>query len=992
MALYPKGFPSWFMTAFTCPIPKHDNLPDGSGTRPITILSQLYRTWAAVATSQIVKILAHWVPQGVTGLLPSRGASDCAYRAQFELELAAKERNRCSGIVMDLKKCFNNIRWLCGYNLLKDIGVPIDLLCVWIHSIANICRFWLLQGEYFYAGTSTGGFPEGDAWSVVVMVALATAWVCFLEHTIPLRARPCLSAYADNWSWTLQEVLGHHIALTNTCRFLSLAGPAIDWSKTWFWATANADARHISDMLLPFSAPHQVLRCHSANDLGYQMQYSGCPVLGNISTRFENGLSRLDRLTGMPHSLDVKEHLIQSSVLPAAFHGAETRPISSDRITKFRSRIAAALFGTFHSLTPALALLLTGPGVLDPEFWLILQAFRAARKFLFKTSEEKKQAFFRIASLFQGGISRVRGPAATFSFYLKQLGWSVCKTGVIHVHAFLSFGFLQISFKRLVRFAILSWQEKLLVMHSQRFKLYSFPDIDRASTVAVLKRFSARQRRHLITDIAGGYQTQHQKHKWATDADPNCVFCGQPDSRAHKILECTMFSSTRDSHQDIVNHLISTESLLPDLPVCFVDPQADLLLQLQFRNPEPVFASAALQFVQKRQQEQTSVFWYTDGSCFHPANPVTRYSAFAIILDVASNDDERIFWGRKCANINLIPPTLIRAAVGRTCGEQDILRAEISAIYHVMIGPAYGGIYTDSSAAIFLIQTALSATCPSQFSHLEHLDLLVPIWEARNGHSCTLHKIKAHLDAASFRNPIDAYKCLGNKLANDTAQQINTSFCPSLVSELESFHHRNSADKQRLEQVFSLLLDLTEARQKLPVESNTSQDSGVTVDRVLQSFMEWVVPSPLNFSPDLDTRFVEDTILGLQVAQQTLEWLAACIWPSDTMGPQKDGVGTSWIELATSWVFFHQQYLPVRRPSCNGHDVVITPEGFDAAKDLGVTLSELGCVFQAHLHNLQVLVPEPLAPKLKRGKVASLYLLGTIRHRNTSQTGDSMPT
>lgn len=83
------------------------------------------------------------------------------------------------------------------------------------------------------------------------------------------------------------------------------------------------------------------------------------------------------------------------------------------------------------------------------------------------------------------------------------------------------------------------------------------------------------------------------------------------------------------------------------------------------------------------------------------------------------------------------------------------------------------------------------------------------------------------------------------------------------------------------------------------------------------------------------------------------------------MGPQKDGVGTSWIELATSWMFFHQQYLPVRRPSCNGHDVVITPEGFDAAKDLG-----------AHLHNLQVLVPEPLTPKLKRGKVASLYLLG----------------
>ena len=49
----------------------------------------------------------------------------------------------------------------------------------------------------------------------------------------------------------------------------------------------------------------------------------------------------------------------------------------------------------------------------------------------------------------------------------------------------------------------------------------------------------------------------------------------------------------------------------------------------------------------------------------------------------------------------------------------------------------------------------------------------------------------------------------------------------------------------------------------------------------------------------------------------------------------------SWIELATSWMFYQQQYLPVKRPSCDGKYVVIAPEGFDAAKDLGVTLSEL---------------------------------------------------
>ena len=113
---------------------------------------------------------------------------------------------------------------------------------------------WVIHGEYFLAWTSTGGFPAGDSWSVVVMVALATAWVCYLVNTIPARSQPCLSAYADNWSWTLHEVIGHQVAMTNTCHFTQMAGLNIDWSKTWFWATSSSDARHISDMLVPFSS------------------------------------------------------------------------------------------------------------------------------------------------------------------------------------------------------------------------------------------------------------------------------------------------------------------------------------------------------------------------------------------------------------------------------------------------------------------------------------------------------------------------------------------------------------------------------------------------------------------------------------------------------------------------------------------------------------------------------------------------------------------
>ena len=63
-----------------------------------------------------------------------------------------------------------------------------------------------------------------------------------------------------------------------------------------------------------------------------------------------------------------------------------------------------------------------------------------------------------------------------------------------------------------------------------------------------------------------------------------------------------------------------------------------------------------------------------------------------------------------------------------------------------------------------------------------------------------------------------------------------------MVSDLEALHKRNSADKQRLEQVFSLMLALTEARQKLPIDATPSQDTGVAVDGGSQSLM-WIVLS-----------------------------------------------------------------------------------------------------------------------------------------------------
>ena len=176
-----------------------------------------------------------------------------------------------------------------------------------------------------------------------------------------------------------------------------------------------------------------------------------------------------------------------------------------------------------------------------------------------------------------------------------------------------------------------------------------------------------------------------------------------------------------------------------------------------------------------------------------------------------------------------------------------------------------------------------------------------PIWSTltcycRYGkHAVPFHALSARskiiwmlLPSAIFRRLVS---CLGNKMANDTAQQVNAQFCSSLASELDDFHRRIQFDKQQLEQVYLLLLALTDARLRLPQMEPAPPEWGVTVDRAIHSCVDWSLQSPLDFSPQADTQFVGDRVFGADFA------LKGCLilhgQPILTKGPQKDGSTSS---------------------------------------------------------------------------------------------------
>jgi hypothetical protein len=212
------------------------------------------------------------------------------------------------------------------------------------------------------------------------MLAIALLWCSNLKSL--QRRSLTTQAYADNWTWKTAHAADNGPAAAMTLKITAICGLTIDWLKTWLWASDDetaSQARHSLEQNVPHA---DVTRLHHARDLGFELQYSSAHRIGHRQTRYDDALRRLERLAALPLELSVKEHVIQSSVYPTGFYGTEIFPVSEDQLAKFRTAAAEAMVGRAHTMTSALILLLAKPQILDPGFYVIAQAFRAAMLWL----------------------------------------------------------------------------------------------------------------------------------------------------------------------------------------------------------------------------------------------------------------------------------------------------------------------------------------------------------------------------------------------------------------------------------------------------------------------------------------------------------------------------------------------------------------------------------------------------------------------------------
>ena len=583
---YPDGFPGEIMAARTVPIPKVQTFVTANQIRPITILSQLYRLWAALICQQVLRTWAPILPRDITGLLARRSSFQAAYSLQWELELAHFEKRDTSGLTLDICKCFNMISQPRGFALLSRLGLAPTILAQWRGSLVNMTRRWELHNVVSPVLNATCGFPEGDIFSVLVMIATTLTWTLAIRCEVG--PGPMLSAYADNWTWSSSNKAHFDGILKATLTWVSLMGLIIDWLKTWCWASSQDLFLSLKAALHRHKAPN-VNRALSANDLGCPMRYQGAPRLGKLKSRLNAGRSRLLRIRDSMEELSTKVTLVTQGVYSSAFYGSEFLPLGEHHLATMRSQVANALIGEAHCATPCLVLLLASPRLRDPALHVILQACCAARRFLMTAPQTCQMRFFQCASSFRPRPNASKGPASTLQSYLARLGWALSKDGTLQITAFLRLHFLHTCWERLTWYADLAWQDRLLQCHTAKHSLSHLPNVSRAEGLQILGKFSDRERILLLREISGAYLTHQEQAIWDPLQSSKCDHCGQEDTREHRVFECSAFASVRFQYRRAVTYAQEMGTDWHLLPVPFEHPQVELRDMLQYRLPDAAF-------------------------------------------------------------------------------------------------------------------------------------------------------------------------------------------------------------------------------------------------------------------------------------------------------------------------------------------------------------------------------------------------------------------
>ena len=965
-----EPFPKYWQIALTIPLGKERQAHTPAKTRPITVLSLIYRWWSKVVTSQVLQHWAKHLPEYIVGFIPGRSPQNEMIKIQHELETghinSENESTQWQGLTLDLVKCFNLIPREPARRALRHAGIPEPLIQMGFESLMQLVRYWKFQNAVVESGLTTTGTPEGDTFSVLCCVAISRVWA---HHLTMIQAIP--SCYADNWSWRCQRLEVTLAALEATRDFTNICRLKIDWNKTWAWITfhANKAAWKIAmKNSLPQEATPQIVTC--ARELGYTMHYNKIQSRKTQKQRHQAALEQVLKIRRMPVSMQTKAQLLTDACLSKALSHTETYHVGAPWFRELRSAMSRTLVPDRKITNPYLAVMLLSKYTMDPELYYIQQCIRSIRRFLLSVQDITKTQFLQIAATHNQKPMKIHGPAGTLATSLMKLGWQITSNGVIHTDAMLDLNLLTSPLVSLMKCATNSWMKNISQFGLSREEWRNLPVIDRSATIKIFMQLTHTQQNVVSRFLTGSYMEPKQKAH-VREGPVLCEICQkEEDTMQHRLLSCPQTDFVRHEYSEVMQHLEQADPCHLHLPVVYQDELHDFNEWFFHQDWAPEVNQCIVEQIAKENDIGIRAMIFSDGSCRLPTEPSFRRASYALVYHPAVTFETCAAIVSQFQQTQKIPNTYQVLATGPCSNFQSIPRAELQAAMVLMKQGLTTTLYTDSQYVIDICDRLGYVLDIAQMQSWANFDILTTIWTSLKTGLTKLEKVKAHDIKITDSPNMDTFEKIGNHAA-DAAAKAALQHLDEITPMHENYEeHKTQSDMAMQQMKFRHSIQVARAKclqqKDITQHPHTYCTFQTNRDRLYQVLHE----EGMRYSfTDQEFDRLQNSLWGTTFSHRILTWLSLLQWPANPERPGSQGI--TWFELAVNFQTVMQCGLVVN-VGTTGNDFLPKQLSLHSHE---YSFSKQVAAFERAITTIAMLLQRDILP-LRRQLSSSLRLLG----------------
>ena len=605
-------WPVNWITARVTMLAKSNQPSNPYDTRPITVLSVLYRQWSRFRSREILKYFQEFMPTEValaTNRVPAEAA---AALVALKVEDSINSGQPIAGFGLDLQRCFNTVPRPPLEAALTRMGVPRKYTKAWFQMLRHFRRTLCIGNSQGDPMTSYTGIPEGCGMSVVGMAAL-TWW----EAKVVTFHYPLVDphGYADNWN-LVTAVPRDLLPATRVLEdFVSKLKMTINGKKSWLWGTTPAVRRGLKGFKI---SGHDIPVVCNFSDLGCDINYSRKTVKPKHKTRVTKAKQSLGKIrhTKVPRSFKVK--MIKTASQPIASYGSNLHHTPKSTWKTVRADIAKTLGLTRSGASSGLAVMATNT---DPELCNLKNACQFWRRFFRYFPHWQQKALGYLSE--QGRC--VSGPMACLSRTFNDAKWKVVRgTTLQNFVSGVEVHWIKCSTKHLQYMLQLHWSTRMqeLVQHRKDWDIHF-------SHIPMLHRTLAnRTEQHrwiLHTYLSGKTGTFDLLSKYIAEIDGSCPFCKQADSKEHRLFHCSAFQEVRSKHQCIVNKFRKK-------PIATKVLGFPTIQKLVWYKPYSKFAHRFdIDKIIRPEDDQNTKHFFVDGSAYHQEYKELTIASYAVV-------------------------------------------------------------------------------------------------------------------------------------------------------------------------------------------------------------------------------------------------------------------------------------------------------------------------------------------------------------------------